>query len=70
MKKKKKKEKENKMTSRDTFMLKLHPSEQKLIKTIRAIDQGEIESIKIQNGLPVIFRIPLSGESFGKGNRE
>lgn len=41
------------------YPVELHPSEQKLIEAIRSISSGEIESIKIQNGLPVIFKLSL-----------
>lgn len=52
--------------NKNTFILKLHPAEQKLIKTIRAINKGEIESVKIQDGLPVNFKIALGGGTFGE----
>ena len=39
--------------------VELHSSERKLIEAIRSINSGEIESIKIQNGLPVLFKISL-----------
>lgn len=47
-----------------TYPAELHPSEQKLIEAIRAIKQGEIETVKIQNGLPVIFKITLGEGRF------
>lgn len=37
----------------------LHPSEEKLIKAVRSINFGEIDSIKIQNGLPIMFKVTL-----------
>jgi hypothetical protein len=46
------------------YPVELHPSERKLIETIRSINAGEIESIKIQNGLPVIFKITLGEGKF------
>jgi bisphosphoglycerate-dependent phosphoglycerate mutase len=46
------------------YPAELHPSERKLIEAIRAINSGEIESIKIQNGLPVIFKITLGEGKF------
>ena len=46
------------------YPIELHPSERKLIEAIRTIDLGEIESIKIQNGLPVIFKITLGEGRF------
>lgn len=42
----------------------LHPSERKLIETIRALGDGEIEVLKIQNSLPVIYKILLGTGSF------
>jgi hypothetical protein len=52
---------DKKKTDNNNIMLpvELHPSEKKLIETIREIDSGEIESIKIQNSIPVIFKITL-----------
>ena len=46
--------------------MELHPSEWRLIEAIRSIDSGEIESIKIQNGLPVIFKIALGKMKFAE----
>jgi len=42
-----------------SFEKGLHPSEEKLIKAVRSINFGEIDSIKIQNGLPVMFKVTL-----------
>jgi hypothetical protein len=39
--------------------VKLHISEKKLIELIRSLKNGEITSIKIQNGLPVYYIINL-----------
>jgi hypothetical protein len=51
-------------TNGTMYPAELHPSEHKLIEAIRAINSGEIESIKIQNGLPVIFKITLGEGKF------
>ena len=37
----------------------LHISEKRLIELIRSIKEGEISSIKVQNGLPVFYIINL-----------
>ena len=42
----------------------LHPFEKKLIETIRALGDGEIEVLKIQNSLPVIYKILLGTGNF------
>jgi bisphosphoglycerate-dependent phosphoglycerate mutase len=42
----------------------IHGSEKRLIEMLRSMERGEIESIKIQNGIPVFYRIALSGEMF------
>jgi hypothetical protein len=39
--------------------VKLHISEKRLIELIRSINEGEISSIKVQNGLPVFYIINL-----------
>ena len=44
--------------------IELNPAEWKLIEEIRKIENGEIELIKIQNGLPVYFKIELQAELF------
>lgn len=44
--------------------VRLHSSEKKLIELIRSIENGEINSIKIQNGLPVIYVINLMDRRF------
>jgi hypothetical protein len=41
---------------RELHMFKLHPSEMKLIQVIRAIEFGEIEGLKVENGLPVYYK--------------
>jgi bisphosphoglycerate-dependent phosphoglycerate mutase len=42
----------------------LHVSEKKLIELLRSIKDGEISSIKIQNGLPVFYIIDLKDRRF------
>jgi len=42
----------------------LHISEKRLIELIRSIKNGEINSIKIQNGLPVFYIINLKDRRF------
>ena len=42
----------------------VHVSEKKLIEIIRSIKNGEINSIKIQNGLPVFYMINLKDRKF------
>lgn len=42
----------------------LHISEKKLIELIRSIKNGEITSIKIQNGLPIFYIINLRDRKF------
>ena len=42
----------------------LHISEKKLIELIRSIKNGEINSIKIQNSLPVFYIINLKDRRF------
>lgn len=44
--------------------MNLHVSEQKLIELIRSIENGEITSIKIQNGLPIFYIINLRDRKF------
>lgn len=44
--------------------VKLHVSEKKLLELIRSIQEGEISSIKIQNGLPVFYIINLKDKKF------
>lgn len=41
---------------RDSCTLKLHPAEMKLIQVIRSIEFGEIEGLKVENGLPVYYK--------------
>lgn len=43
---------------------RLHSAEKRFIEEIRAICFGEIELIKIQNGLPVYYKIRLQQELF------
>jgi hypothetical protein len=40
----------------DTHAMKLHPAEVKLIQVIRAIEFGEIEGLKIEDGLPAYYK--------------
>jgi hypothetical protein len=42
----------------------LHISEKKLIELVRSIKNGEITSVKIQNGLPVFYIIDLKERRF------
>ena len=42
----------------------LRPAEARLIEEIRNIKDGEIELIKIQDGLPVYFKVALQSELF------
>ena len=49
-----------------TQYMDLHPSEKKLIEAIRDMDDGEIEVLKIQNALPVIYKISLKTERFSE----
>ena len=42
----------------------LHASEKRLIEFIRSLKNGEINSIKIQNGLPVFYVINLKDRRF------
>lgn len=44
--------------------MNLHISEKKLIELIRSIENGEITSIKIQNGLPIFYIINLRDRKF------
>jgi len=39
--------------------MELHSFEKKLIEMLRAMVTGEVSSIKIQNGLPVIFQVEV-----------
>lgn len=41
---------------KDANTLKLHPAEMKLIKVIRAIEFGEIDGLKIEDGLPAYYK--------------
>ena len=44
--------------------MNLHISEKRLVELIRSIKNGEINSIKIQNGLPVFYIINLKDRRF------
>ena len=37
-------------------VVKLHPAEVKLVQVIRAIEFGEIEGLKIEDGLPAYYK--------------
>jgi hypothetical protein len=39
-----------------THIVKLHPAEVKLVQVIRAIEFGEIEGLKIEDGLPAYYK--------------
>jgi hypothetical protein len=41
---------------REVFTLKLHPAEVRLIQVIRGIEFGEIEGLKVENGLPCLYK--------------
>jgi hypothetical protein len=53
---------DNKAAQSNNFCL--HISEKRLIDLIRSIKNGEINSIKIQNGLPVFYVINLKDRRF------
>jgi len=40
----------------NTYIVKLHPAEMKLVQVIRAIEFGEIEGLKIEDGLPAYYK--------------
>jgi len=42
----------------------VHDSEKKLIDIMRSIENGEISTVKIQNGLPVFYIINLKDRRF------
>jgi len=42
----------------------LHPFERKLIEKLRSIRSGEVTSIKVQDGLPVIIQIAHEENDF------
>jgi len=42
--------------NKDISALKLHPAEMKLIQVIRAIEFGEIEGLRIEDGLPAYYK--------------
>jgi len=44
--------------------MELHTFEKRLIEMLRAMVTGEVSSIKIQDGLPVIFQITHKEKSF------
>jgi len=41
---------------REAYTLKLHPAEIRLIQVIRGIEFGEIEGLKVENGLPCLYK--------------
>jgi hypothetical protein len=43
-------------TEQNMHAMKLHPAEVKLIQVIRAIQFGEIEGLKIEDGLPAYYK--------------
>ena len=44
--------------------MELHTFEKRLIEMLRSMVTGEVSSIKIQDGLPVIFQITHKEKSF------
>ena len=42
---------------RNTHTIELHKSEAKLIMTIRSIGFGEIEGLKVEQGLPIGYKL-------------
>ena len=46
-------------TPKEMMRVNLHQAERKLIELIRAMKNGEISCIKVQNGLPVFYIIDL-----------
>jgi hypothetical protein len=46
----------NVKTEQNSHAMKLHPAEVKLIQVIRAIQFGEIEGLKIEDGLPAYYK--------------
>jgi hypothetical protein len=44
--------------------MELHTFEKRLIEMLRSMVTGEVSSIKIQDGLPVIFQITHTEKSF------
>ena len=51
------------LMDKDTGM-ELHTFEKRLIEMLRSMVTGEVSSIKIQDGLPVIFQITHKEKSF------
>ena len=47
--------------------MELHTFEKRLIEMLRAMVTGEVSSIKIQDGLPVIFQITHTEKKLFKG---
>ena len=45
----------------------LHPFEKRLNEALRSIGSGEVASIKIQDGLPVIFQLSQKHEDLFSG---
>ena len=41
---------------KESHTLKLHPAEMKLLQVISAIEFGEIEGLRIENGLPAYYK--------------
>ena len=57
------------MRKRNLFLnleipIELHPFEKKLIEELRSIGSGDVISIKIQDGLPVMFQTAHKENSF------
>ena len=55
----------NNMKDADVNM-ELHTFEKRLIEMLRAMVTGEVSSIKIQDGLPVIFQVTHKEKSFSE----
>lgn len=49
--------------------LELHAAEKKFIECIRSIYSGELASIKIQNGLPVLFQVEFGSSDLSSGDK-
>jgi len=54
---------DNNMKDADVNM-ELHTFEKRLIEMLRSMVTGEVSSIKIQDGLPVIFQIKHKKKTF------
>ena len=46
--------------------MELHTFEKRLIEMLRSMVTGEVSSIKIQDGLPVIFQVTHKEKSFSE----